>query len=189
VLADLNIVLRSEGDADDHFCSVVFARLELDTCGAWVTLAVGGHPLPLLVRASGRMEARGVAHLPVGMFDAVEAVDDRVGLGPGDALVFYTDGITEARDESGEQFGDGRLREIIAGSAGAPADAIATTIVDAARSWCTGPLADDVAILVVRVPDHLGEDRVGRVAAATGVPVEELHLPGYPHDCGPPPNG
>lgn len=189
VLADLNTVLRSEGDDDDHFCSVVFARLELDTCGAWVTLAMAGHPLPLLVRASGTTETRGVVHLPVGMFDAFEAVDDRVGLGPGDALVFYTDGITEARNVTGEQFGDARLKELIADCAGAPADDIATAIVDAAATWSVGPMVDDVAILVVRVPEHLGDDRLGRVAAATGLPVDNLRLPGYPHDCGPPTEG
>lgn len=189
VLADLNTVLRSEGDDDDHFCSVVFARLELDTCGAWVTLAMAGHPLPLLVRASGTTEARGVVHLPVGMFDAFESVDDRVGLGPGDALVFYTDGITEARNVTGEQFGDARLKELIADCAGAPADDIATAIVDAAATWSVGPMVDDVAILVVRVPEDLGDDRLGRVAAATGLPMENLNLPGYPHDCGPPTEG
>lgn len=186
VLADLNTVLRSDADDDDHFCSVVFARLELDTCGAWVTLAVAGHPLPMLVRASRSLEARGVAHLPVGMFDALDPVDDRVGLGPGDALVFYTDGITEARDAAREQFGDARLNEILASHAGATAEDIATAIIDAAQSWCFGPLADDVAILVVRVPEDLGDDRIGRLVAATGVPVDELHLPGYSHDCGPP---
>jgi sigma-B regulation protein RsbU (phosphoserine phosphatase) len=189
VLADLNTVLRSEADDDDHFCSVVFARLELDTCGAWVTLAVAGHPLPLLVRASRRMEARGVPHLPVGMFDALDPVDDRVGLGPGDALVFYTDGITEARNVNGEQFGGARLQDTIVGCAGASADDIATAIVDAAQTWCFGPLADDVAILVVRVPADLGDDRIGRVVAATGVPADELQLPGYHHDCGPPTGG
>jgi sigma-B regulation protein RsbU (phosphoserine phosphatase) len=186
VLADLNTVLRSEGDEDDHFCSVVFARLELDACGAWVTLAVAGHPLPTLVRATGKTESRGLANLPVGMFDSLDAVDDRVGLGPGDALVFYTDGITEARNATGDQFGEDRLNEVIAGTAGGSADDIAAAIVDAAQSWCCGQPADDVAILVVRVPGQLGEDRVARVADATGVPAEELQLPGYPHDSGPP---
>ena len=44
VISDVNAVLRGQSDDDDHFCSVVFARLALDVCGAWVTLAVGGHP-------------------------------------------------------------------------------------------------------------------------------------------------
>jgi sigma-B regulation protein RsbU (phosphoserine phosphatase) len=185
VLTDLNSVLRSQGDADDHFCSVVFARLQLDTCGAWITLSVGGHPLPMLVRASGLIEGRGTAHIPVGMFDAVEPVDDRVGLGPGDALVFYTDGITEARNRTGRQLGQGRLRDTLASCCGEPADDIARTIVEAAQEWSSGPLTDDVAILVLRVPDDIGDDRMGRVVSATGVPAEELHLPVYPHGCEP----
>lgn len=186
VLRDLNAVITAEADADDHFCSVVFARLELDVCGAWVTLAVSGHPLPILVRASGRVEARGLASLPIGMFDDVAAVDDRVGLGPGDALVFYTDGITEARTAAGEQLGDERLREVLSACVGQPVDAIASAVIDAAAAWSDGVLADDVALLVLRVPEDIGADPLERVVAATGLPAGELRLPGYPHGGGPP---
>ena len=61
VLRDLNTTLLDHGDADDHFCTAVLGRLELDVCGAWVTLAVSGHPQPILVRASGLVERRRVS--------------------------------------------------------------------------------------------------------------------------------
>jgi len=176
VISDVNAVLRGQSDDDDHFCTVVFARLALDVCGAWVTLAVGGHPLPMLVRASGTIEGRGIPHTPVGMFDTVSPMDDRVGLGPGDALVFYTDGITEARNVHGLQFGQGRLRDVLGRHAGDPAEDMATAIVDAAQEWSSGPLTDDVAIVVVRVPNDIADDRVGRVVQATGVAADELKL-------------
>jgi serine/threonine protein phosphatase PrpC len=115
------------------------------------------------------------------MFDAITTVDDRVGLGPGDALVFYTDGITEASDDL---FGQARLRDLVRDHAGRPADDVADGV--AMRTFGDGS-CDHVAVVVVRVPDDLGEDPVPRVVTATGAPAEQLQLqlqlqlPGYPH--------
>ena len=184
VLCDVNGVLLADNVAgrDDHFCSAVFSRLELDACGAWVTLASAGHPLPVLVRRSGKVELRGQATVPLGMFDAIDPVDVRVGLGPGDALVFYTDGITEARNAARATFGEERLVEVLRGLAGSSADAIADGVVGAARGFATTCLTDDVAVLVLRVPDDLGAEPLVRVSTATGRPLDRLDLPGYPHD-------
>jgi serine/threonine protein phosphatase PrpC len=113
------------------------------------------------------------------MFDAITTVDDRVGLGPGDALVFYTDGITEASDDL---FGQARLRDLVRDHAGRPADDVADGVLGAMRTFGDGS-CDHVAVVVVRVPDGLGEDPVPRVVTATGAPAEQLQLqlPGYPH--------
>jgi phosphoserine phosphatase RsbU/P len=181
VLRDLNSVLWTEGGAeDDRFCTVAFARLELDTCGAWVTLASGGHPLPMLLRRTGVVEERGRPGLPIGMFESATTIDDRVGLGPGDALVFFTDGITESRDDSGDLYGEDRLRDALADVAGSDAEAIADAVVYAARRWGTGQ-RDDVAVVVIRVPEELGADPLQRVLAATGLDPATITLPGYPH--------
>ncbi len=181
VLSDLNTVLLAEGDGDDdRFCTVAFARLELDACGAWVTVSSAGHPLPMLVRATGVVEERGRPGVPVGLFDSATSIDDRIGLGPGDSLVLYTDGITEARTTDGAQFGQDRLRQCLVRWAGRSADEIATNILGEARAFADG-IRDDVAVIVLRVPDDLGADPVVRVATATGVPVAQLHLPSYAH--------
>ncbi|MDQ6617379.1 MAG: SpoIIE family protein phosphatase [Actinomycetota bacterium] len=183
VLCDVNAAILSDNDAilDGHFCSAVFSRLELDTCGAWLTLATAGHPLPVLVRRSRQVEFRGRTALPLGMFDAIEPVDVRVGLGPGDALVFYTDGITEARSGSGETFGEDRLIGALLEFTGMSADEIADGIIESARRFAGDSFGDDVAILVVRVPDDAGDEPLSRVSEATGLPVERLKLPGYHH--------
>jgi sigma-B regulation protein RsbU (phosphoserine phosphatase) len=181
VLRDLNSVLLADGDEDDHFLSVVFGRLELDTCGAWVTLASAGHPIPALIRSAGRVEQRGDPAPPLGMFATVEATNTRVGLGPGDALVFYTDGITEARDDKGDLFGEARLLATLSECIGTSAAETAERLMDAACAYAGGDLTDDAAVLVVRVPDDARDDPLGRVVSATGVPAEELRLPGYPH--------
>lgn len=181
VLADLNTVLWNEGGTeDDRFCTVVFARVELDACGAWVTLASGGHPLPVLVRASGLVEERGRPGLPLGMFETARSVSDRVGLGPGDALVFFTDGITESRNDAGELYGEERVREVLSAAIGNDAEALASAVVADARAFATVQ-RDDVAVVVVRVPDDLGDDPLQRVFDATGLGPDEITLPGYPH--------
>ncbi|HEX8003626.1 MAG TPA: GAF domain-containing SpoIIE family protein phosphatase [Mycobacteriales bacterium] len=181
VLADVNDVLLADGDADDHYCTMVVGRVELDTCGAWVTLSSGGHPLPILVRGKGVVEQRGVASLPLGMFPMVEAYDHRVGLGPGDALVFYTDGITEARAADGGLFGEERLMSVLADCCGLSAEETVARVVHAARAYAANGLGDDAAVLVVRVPEGAAADPLRRLEEATGVPADELRLPGYPH--------
>ena len=182
VLSDLNTALLTDGepDADDHFCSAVFARVELDTCGAWITLASAGHPRPVVVRRAGWIDIRGHVGLPLGMFADAATADDRVGLGPGDALVVFTDGITEARNADGEQFGEEALGEVLLDCAGLTAEEMADRVVGAAATFADGTLRDDVAVVVLRVPDDAGSDPVGRITRATGLEAGELNLPGYP---------
>jgi sigma-B regulation protein RsbU (phosphoserine phosphatase) len=186
VLPDVNAVLLADNEAghDDQFCTAVFSRLELDTCGAWLTVASAGHPLPVLVRRAGRVEVRGCATLPLGMFDTIAPIDERVGLGPGDALVLYTDGITEARDDTGETFGEARLTQTLQGLTGEPAPVMADGIISAARRFSGGRLVDDVAIVVVRVPDDADQQPLARVSAATGLSPDQLNLPDYHHENG-----
>ena len=182
VLEEVNagLVADAAADADDRFCTVVFARLELDVCGAWVTLANAGHPRPIVVRRAGWIDMRGQAGTPVGMFETAAVTDDRVGLGPGDALVFCTDGITEARSRAGEMFGDEALPDLLLTCAGEPADAIAQRVLDGAAFFAGGRAHDDVAVLVVGVPPDAKHDSLERLSAATGVPADQLDLPGYP---------
>lgn len=180
VLRELNTALLDEPDLGERFCSVVFARLELDVCGAWVTLACGGHPQPVVVRRAGWIDLRGQPGMLLGLFDDPDVADDRVGLGPGDALVFCTDGITEARDASGRMFADERMPGVLLECANADAQYTADQVVAGALAHSAGRLDDDVAVLVVRVPEEAAEDPLGRLAAATGVPRDQLPLPGYP---------
>ncbi|MCU1599401.1 MAG: putative magnesium or manganese-dependent protein phosphatase [Frankiales bacterium] len=181
VLSDLNASLLADGDADDHFCTAVFGRLELDVCGAWVTLATSGHPQPVLVRGSGLVERRGVPSLPLGMFEDIDPVDDRVGLGPSDCLVFYTDGIIESRDEAGVLFGTSRLVEVLRNAIGCDAAEIVRRVIAAASDHAAAGLTDDAAVLVVRVPEEARGAGIDRVVDATGVDASELALPDYAH--------
>jgi serine phosphatase RsbU (regulator of sigma subunit)/PAS domain-containing protein len=141
-------LIASSGDPSHMTAAIV--RFSPTADGAQVTASAAGHPLPLIVGADGRVEELGRPGTLLGPF-AGEArfVDATVTLAPGDALVLYTDGVTEARSE-GRLFGDGRLRETLAGVAGSDAHAIADAIESAVLRFGGRP-ADDMAIVVASV--------------------------------------
>ena len=150
VLGLLNEALyRNQNDS--RFCTVAFARLVPGVDGATATLSCGGHPLPLVVRRNGRVEPAGATGTLLGVFEQATLAAADVALAPGDALVFYTDGVTEARRD-GEVFGEARLAELLRSVAGSEPDEMADAIEDAIVTWQPEHRGDDLALLVVRVP-------------------------------------
>ena len=138
---------------DRRFCTVAYAYLEKSEDGARVACASGGHPLPLLVRVDGTVEPVGAPGTLLGVLPDPRFEDRSVTLGPGDALVLYTDGVIEARSSDGV---DGMLDEaglarLLTACAGLGADAIATRVEEAAFAASGGTPRDDIAVLVLRV--------------------------------------
>jgi serine phosphatase RsbU (regulator of sigma subunit) len=136
--------------SDRRFCTVAYAYLESGSEGARVGVSVGGHPLPLLLRQGGDVEALGTYGTLLGVVPDPDLEDRGASLEPGDALVFYTDGVTEARGDRGI-LGDDRLAEVLASCAGLPADAIASKVEAAALEMQDGRPRDDIAVVVLRV--------------------------------------
>ncbi len=156
VLSHLNDVLLAVGsdtaiESDPRFCTVCLARLELTDAGATITLAMGGHPLPYVVGADGSVRQVGRPGSLLGVVRSPAVVDERYDIGPGEALVLYTDGITE-RHDGDRFFGEGGMEATLAGAGGLSADEIAGRIDDAARRFVAGEPSDDMAVVVVRVP-------------------------------------
>ena len=149
-LATLNeVLLRSEEHAG-RFCTVLYGELEPLDGGANLRLASGGHPPALLRRAAtGAVEAVGGAGTLLGVVADAELNVVNVPLAAGDALVFYTDGITEARSPQGE-FGEAGLVAALSAPA-ATAAGYVTAVVDAVTAHSGGDFRDDIAILVLRV--------------------------------------
>jgi PAS domain S-box-containing protein len=147
-LAVLNEALLHQRD-DRRFCTVAYAYIETLDRGARVGVASGGHPLPLLLRADGSVEAVGVPGTLLGVVPDPDLEDRAVTLEPGDALVFYTDGVIESRGDS--HMDERRLAELIGTCAGAGADAIAAKVEEAAVLSQNGRPRDDIAVLVLRV--------------------------------------
>ena len=84
----------------------------------------------------------------IGPFDNLDLEEMRILVEPGDALILYTDGITEATDPSGEQFGDERLAAAARAGRDRDAEGLCDTVFDAAAAFqAGGPQADDMAVL------------------------------------------
>ena len=151
-LSELNEVIVRERGLEPRFSTVAYARLEAAGGVVTATVASAGHPLPLVVRAHGLVEPLGRPGTLIGPFPSIRVSEESARLSAGDALVLFTDGVTEARRE-GEVFGDERLRRLLVGLAGRSADQIAGGIEEAVVAHHGGPLADDLAVLVVRVAE------------------------------------
>ncbi|HEV2810528.1 MAG TPA: SpoIIE family protein phosphatase [Acidimicrobiales bacterium] len=138
----------------DRFCTALFAVLEPAAEGIRITGASGGHHLPICLRADGTFEAIGETGMILGMLDTPVLTDATAILRPGDVVVLYTDGVTEAR-RKGEFFDDERLCAVIAGAAGAGAQGIADSIVAAVLDFQAGNARDDVAVVVLKVQPNV----------------------------------
>ena len=150
VLERLNAAVLAQGE-HGRFCTVAAARIDSVDGRIRVSLCSAGHPLPVLVPASGDPSFVGKAGTLVGVLDELTLQQTTVDLAHGDALVFYTDGITERRSGP-TMFGDENLFAVLRGTAGRSADQIAARLQEAARSFATEPSRDDLAVLVVRRP-------------------------------------
>lgn len=151
VLALLNdaMVRRLEEGEDPRFCTAVFARLRAAADGAQLTVSSGGHPLPLMLRRSGVVEELGEAGLIVGAFPEGDWQAARAQMGPGDVVLLYTDGVTEARVDGGELFGDARLRALLEECAGLTAGEVVQRVLK--RLDEDAEPRDDIALLALRV--------------------------------------
>jgi serine phosphatase RsbU (regulator of sigma subunit) len=140
-----------DSDAGERFCTIVQAMVEPGEGSARVVLACGGHPLPLVLRASGDVEAVGRPGSAIGLFEEVDLTEVEVRLDEGDALVLYTDGYTEARSPDGAFDGDLLRRSLASTPAGASAEDIAETVTAAILAFEEDQQRDDMALLVLRV--------------------------------------
>jgi sigma-B regulation protein RsbU (phosphoserine phosphatase) len=145
----LNEALLRQRD-DRRFCTVAYAYLETRPGGVRLGVASGGHPLPLLLRPDGSVEPVGVPGTLLGVVPDPRLEDRTLNLSPGDALVFFTDGVIEDRG-SGEALDEHRLAEVVSACAGRGADAIAARVEEAAVRSQDGRPRDDIAVLVLRV--------------------------------------
>jgi serine phosphatase RsbU (regulator of sigma subunit) len=116
-----------------------------------VRVASGGHPLPLVARSDGRVEAVGRAGTLLGASPEIELYDVEIEIEPGEALVCFTDGIVE-RHRGRLFFEDTGIARVLSDAAGVDAATLAARIEQEARDLFDDKPHDDMAVLVVRVP-------------------------------------
>jgi sigma-B regulation protein RsbU (phosphoserine phosphatase) len=143
-----------EDSQTDMFLTAFYAAL--NTNSGRLTFANAGHNRPLWWHAAtGDFEELQAAGIVLGVLDDVELEEGEVEVAPGDVLVFYTDGVTEAMTRSYEEFGVARLKTAVAGAVGAHlnlnAKIIVDAILDAVKSFTRdAPQSDDFTLFVVR---------------------------------------
>jgi phosphoserine phosphatase RsbU/P len=152
-LVELNAALVRQYEVDrqrgEHrFATATVIRFRRDGDGVAVQAGSGGHPPPLVVRACGTVEEIACRGPLLGVFESASFTTDTGRLGPGDVLVLYTDGVTEARRDQ-EDFGEERLLDLLSSHAGRSASAVARAVEDAVLHYQDGVARDDIAVLAV----------------------------------------
>ena len=133
--------------AGTKFATAFYAEWsERDRCLTYVN---AGHPAPILLGScSGQLLQTGGP--PLGIFPETEFEVGRLVLQPGDMIVLYSDGITEAGQGSGKEFGKLRLEAAVTQRLKRPLDEIRQHVLKAVRDWSGDEVEDDMTLLLVR---------------------------------------
>ena len=137
--------------ASSRFCTIALTRVQREGERLTARICLGGHPEPVVRRSDGTTELVGMPGDLLGVLedDELELHEIEIELAVGDALVLYTDGVTERRDAR-RMFGQYGLRRTLTSATGASAEELAHAIEHAAESFVDAELRDDLAILVLR---------------------------------------
>jgi serine phosphatase RsbU (regulator of sigma subunit) len=144
VLDVVNRTLLAERGESGRYCTVALCRIELNGSA---TICCAGHPMPMVVRESRQIEHVGRPGSVLGWLPEPKLLDVSFELAEGEALVLFTDGVTEART-SGDAYGLSGLEELLRAAASEDAAGIAARVDRAAA--LAGHRRDDVAVLVAR---------------------------------------
>ncbi|HXG93597.1 MAG TPA: SpoIIE family protein phosphatase [Blastocatellia bacterium] len=176
LVSSMNRLLHVSTDASSY---ATFFYAQFDEKTGALTYVNAGHNPPMLMRASTAIKAQGAGHAAIatgdarvaeaearlvdfdllttggpiiGAFNECEYQQETIQMQSGDLLVAYTDGVTEARNASDEEFGEKRLRRILAESSHLSAQELTEKIVESVRSWSSDtPQQDDLTLVVMKV--------------------------------------
>ncbi len=133
----------------NRFVTLFYA--ELDPKDGSLAFLNAGHNPPLIVHAGGTMEQLAAGGLPLGIMANADFREGKTRLHPGDVLVIYSDGVSEAVNAKGEEFGPTRLYEVVARNLDASAAGIRDRIESALTKFCQGtPAADDITLVICK---------------------------------------
>ena len=169
ILRNINTLLYRSTETQ-QFATFFLARVE--SASLRLTFSNAGHNWPVLLRSNGERVFLERGGTVLGILDPIEFEQGQVALSPGDIVVLYTDGISEAMNVEGEQFGETRVCDLIAAlPRGLNARAVAERLLEAVHEFLCGvEPQDDVTLLVIRalepagVPAGDGAERVAVTA-------------------------
>ena len=131
-------------------CTVGLVRVQPAGRHARLSVALGGHPPPLLIGAGGEPALVGEPGTLLGMIDPIEVNEVPIELAPGETLLLYTDGLPDA-GRSGRQLGELGLMSLCAQAHRDPLERLLERIARAALDDAGGKLRDDIAMLALRL--------------------------------------
>lgn len=145
----------------NRFVTLFYAELDPES-GALSFLNAGHNP-PLIVHSAGTVEQLASGGLPLGIKPDADYREGRTQLQPGDVLVIYSDGVTEAVSPTGEEFGATRLYEVVARNIEASAAGIRDRIESSLTKFAQGTsAADDITLVIVK------RQTAARISASAG---------------------
>jgi len=148
ILESMNTILH-ERQLDSYYCTLCYAHFDFKR--RVVTLANSGLPYPIHASAEGC----GAVHspgVPLGSFPGITYDEVTIGLREGDVFVFYSDGISEAMNEAGGEFGSDRLTRVIEEHRALPAKDITDAIFTAVYEFCgSAEQNDDRTVVVLKI--------------------------------------
>jgi serine phosphatase RsbU (regulator of sigma subunit) len=140
--------LFCENSPESSFASLFFADYH-DQTGA-LRYVNCGHLCALVVRRDGAVERLAATSTVLGLFREWECTVGESGLEPDDVLALYTDGVTEAFDEAGEEFGEDRLIDALRRHRARSPDALLRALLDEVRAFSPHEQQDDITLIVAR---------------------------------------
>jgi sigma-B regulation protein RsbU (phosphoserine phosphatase) len=145
-VAHINRALCRRG-IEARFVTIILGSVAED---GTLTYCNGGHNPPFVIGAGGarRLEVGGPV---IGLLEMAPFDQETVKLEPGDVVISFSDGVSEAMSQSGEEFGDDRLLDVASAGVALPVEEQVERIVAAVRSFTRGaPQSDDITVMVVR---------------------------------------
>ncbi len=135
--------------ASDRFITFFYAQL--DGSARRLRYANAGHNVPIVLHRDGSCDRLEVGGGVLGVFQIQTFMMGTQELAPGDRVVLFTDGVTEARNADGEEFGEGRLVRLLEENRKASAQDLQIAILRAACDFCQGNWHDDATLVVIAV--------------------------------------
>jgi phosphoserine phosphatase RsbU/P len=135
--------------AEGRFISFFYCLV--DAAAGTLVYTNAGHYFPMLVRADGTFTRLDTGGPVLGVLQDADYQQAHVALTPGDRLVLFTDGLTEARSPAGEEFGEERLLTAALENRGCSAPSLQARLADAVASFTEGRLQDDATLIVLGV--------------------------------------
>jgi len=147
-----------------RYATMFFGTLDQDGHLEFIN---AGHPSPILIRRGVAEEAFTEGSYPVGLVPEAEYTAVCLKLEPGDTLVLFSDGVTEAMDPDEQMFGITRLKELLTGQLECPLELLQKCVLEAVENFARGAhQADDLTLLIVRF-------RATAAAATTDIDVPD----------------